>query len=204
MRSMINLKVVKYMTNDNNEKNNLNKVIKKFPSDAFVMKALTLFGIIFLFIGLLYLMNYFFIEKNHLKINTSTDKKQEYVLFNGEEELMTTQKYVSDLEYSMRYDINNFSVFKYKEQDIYKFLEAEKILVVVEKATVPSNCTKTNLDSDYTNCMISPDDFTDEYFITSGGKSFKITVKTPNTADDEENIYKRIDYMLSSFQVTNK
>ena len=57
---MINLKVVKYMTNDNNEKNNLNKVIKKFPSDAFVMKALTLFGIIFLFIGLLYLMNYFF------------------------------------------------------------------------------------------------------------------------------------------------
>ena len=48
---MINLKVVKYMTNDNNEKNNLNKVIKKFPSNAFVMKALTLFGIIFLFIG---------------------------------------------------------------------------------------------------------------------------------------------------------
>ncbi len=192
-----------YKNNNSKNKNGKTqsnmKPTKKFPSNAFVMKALVVFGVIFSILGAIYLMKYFFVERSYIKINMSTDKKLEYLTINGQEELITTQKYVSDLNYSMRYDTRNVEVFKYKSQDIFKFINDEKILIVVESSKLPSNCTLSS--NNYSNCTIEVDNFTEEHYIAFKGKSYKITVKTPNTSKNEEKITKRISYMLNSFEI---
>ena len=48
---------------------------KKYPSNAFVMQVCVFLGVIFLSLSIVYLMNYFFVEHNDIKINMSTDKK---------------------------------------------------------------------------------------------------------------------------------
>ena len=189
----------------NNVKNVTKRVDEKVEDtkkDTFIMKTLVFLGTVFLIATLVYLMYFFFVKHSDIKINMSTDKKVLYMTFNGEEELVTTQKYVSDLDYSMRYDVKKISVFKYKDQDIFKFNDAEKILVVVEHAKVPSNCTSAPLDNSYNSCTIAKDDYTLEYYISLDNKTFKITVKTPNGAREDETIQKRIDYMLYNFSIT--
>ncbi len=168
--------------------------------NAFIMNVLVILGVIVLCSILLYLMNYFFVKKNDLKINMSTDKKVEYITINNKEELITTQKYVSDLGYTMRYDINNFSIFKYKGQDYFKNIQAEKILVIVEKGSIPGNCSNTDV-SNYDSCIIKLDNYTKQYYMTENNKTYKITVKTPNINEYEQNINSRINYMLNSFEI---
>ena len=182
------------------KKNTISKNTKK---NIAIMKFLTFLGVIVFFAALVYLMNYFFVKKSYLQINMSTDKKLEYMTFNGKEELVPTQKYVSDLNYSMRYDIDNFKVFKYKKQDIFKFLNAEKILVIVEKGTTPKNCS-TSDNEVYNSCMVTLDEYTKIYYVKeNNNNTYKITVKTPDANSYKEEIKARINYMLNSFTIIN-
>ncbi len=195
------------MTNKNsfskNNKKTNNGPKKKIPSNAFVMKVLTILGVAMLCTGAVYLMNYFFVKKSDIKINMSMDKKVDYISINGKDELITTQKYISDLGYNMRYDINNFSVFKYKSQDIYKYNDEEKILVVVEKSSVPKNCKEVKNDTDYNSCEVSVDNYTNENYISYDNKTYKITIKGANVNSFESQIQSRIDYMLNSFEIAS-
>ena len=144
-------------------------------------------------------MYYFFVEKSNLKINMSTDKKLEYITVNEEDELIATQKYVSDLEYSMRYDIDEFKVFKYKEQDIFKCLKNENVLVVVQKSGLPSHCSSVETENGYNNCYVKTDDFTEEYYISANGRTYRVMIKNPNSQDQKTNLL--TEYMLNSFSM---
>ena len=183
--------------NKNLNKNNLNKNTAK-------MKLLMVLGTVILIIAVLYLMNYFFVEKSYLKINMSTDKQLDYITLEGEEELMTTQKFVSDLEYSMRYDVNKFTVFKYKKQDIYKFVEDERILIVVERSGLPKSCESSTLEMTYNNCYVKIDNYTEEYYVSTNGRTYKITIKSPSTSEYEEGIKARMNYMINTFEMIFK
>lgn len=196
----------KSRNNQNYNKKYSNKkgtTIDKFKKNTIVMKTLVVLGVIILSIAIVYLMNYFFVEKNYIKINMSTDRKMEYIKIEGEDELITTQKYVSDLDYSMRYDTSSFKVFKYRKQDIFKYLDSEKVLVVVEKSTLPSTCNNVN-NSEYSSCVITVDNYTEERYISTNGTVYKLTIKTPNSSDYAEGIKSRIDYMLNTFESTIK
>ena len=146
-------------------------------------------------------MNYFFIEHNDIKINMSTDKKVEFINIAGKDTLITSQKYVSDLNYSMRYDVNNFKVFKYHNQDFYKYKTEEKIIVIVEKAKLPSECSASENDKEYNKCTLTKDNFTEENYISLKGQTYKITIKNPNTKEYDKNIKPIIEYMLKSFEM---
>lgn len=177
-------------TNTNKKNNNANEVI---------MKVLVFLGVLILFFIIVYLMYYFFVSKSDIEINISTDKKMEYITLEGEEELIMTQKYVSDLAYSMRYDVNNFKVFKYKQKDIFKFLNDERVLVAVEKSSLPQNCSEVTSENDYYNCYVILDNYTEEYYISQSNATYKITIKSPNTSEYQEGVRTRIDYMLETF-----
>ncbi len=170
--------------------------------NTIIMKILIFLGVVILCGIIIYLMNYFFVQKSYIKINMSTDKKLEYIMLNGKEELITTQKYVSDLSYSMRYDVDNFKVFKYKSQDIYKYLTDEKILIIVEETMLPTTCSAGSLEMGYNNCYVKIDNYTEEHFVSSNGKTYRLTVKTPNNTLLDKNIEDRINYMLNSFEMT--
>lgn len=172
--------------------------------NAVIIKFLVVLGVAILFFAIVYLMNYFFVQKSDIKINMSTDKELVYLQIKDTEELITTQKYVSDLEYSMRYDVNKFTVFKYKQQDIFKLISDEKSLLVIEKSTLPSNCSETTLDNEYNNCYIKLDDYTEEYYISTGGETYKITMKSPNTETFEKDTRIRMEYMLNTFVVNEE
>ena len=174
---------------------------KKFPSNSFVAKALTFVGIAFLFMSLLYLINYFFVKKSNLTINISTDKKVEYLTIKKEETLIVTQKYVSDLDYSMRYDINSFKVFKYKDKDIFSFLRDCKIVLSIEKSTMPKNCAKTTFDNEYSSCYVKVDSFTQEYYFSKDKKVYKIVIKLSEDNKNKEVATTEINYMLNSFNI---
>jgi len=174
------------------------KVEDENKKNKFIMKFLTFLSVIILIVVVLYLINYFFVQKSNIKINMSTDKQLVYITVSGKEELIATQKYVSDLNYTMRYDISKFTVFKYKEQDIYKFIDNERILVVVEKSINPIACIESNLDTEYNNCYIDIDNYTTQYYISSNGNTYKITIKYPGV-DYGEDAKIRIQYMLNTF-----
>ena len=165
------------------------------------MKILVFLGVVTLGFIVVYLMYYFFVKGSDIKVNMSTDKGIEFIMVEGKEELIVTQKYVSDLQYSMRYDIAKFRVFKYKEQDYYKNLDDERVLVIVEKTNAPSNCSTSTSDTEYINCYIKVDNYTDEHYISNNNKVYKITIKTPGTSEYEEGTNSRIDYMLKTFNI---
>lgn len=191
--------------NNKQQKNSKTTPIKtKLNKNTIIMKTLTFLGVIIFCFILIYLMYYFFVTESDIKINMSTDKKLEYVTIEGNEELIATQKYVSDLNYTMRYDINNFKIFKYKNQDIYKNLKDERVLVVVERSTLPTNCAITTSQNEYNNCYIKIDDYTEEHYISTSSVVYKITIKTPGTTEYKEGIEKRINYMLDSFSIVKK
>jgi len=181
--------------------NKTQKEEKKINKNTIIMKTLTFLGVVIFGFILIYLMYYFFVMKSDIKINMSTDKKLEYMTIEGNEELIATQKYVSDLNYTMRYDINNFKVFKYKTQDIYKNLNDERVLVVVEKSNIPANCVTTPAENEYNNCYIKVDDYTEEHYISTSAIVYKITIKTPGTTEYKEGVSTRINYMLDSFNI---
>ena len=183
-----------------NKKVEENKNIKK---NTMIMKVLVFLGVLIFSFIIVYLMYHFFVEKNNIKINISTDKKMEYININGKEELIVTQKYVSDLAYNMRYDINDFKVFKYKEQDIFKNLNDERILVVVEKSYRPSNCSESTIDTEYNNCYVKVDDYTEEYYISTSKIVYKVTIKTPGINEYDIKTKMSINFMLNNFKITN-
>lgn len=190
----------KNKSNNNNVKKRTNNDFKEDKKNK-PNKFLVFLGVVVCLAISVYLMNYFFVEKNYIKINMSTDRKTEYITINGEDTLIFTQKYVSDLDYSMRYDTERIKVIKYKKYDIFKFIDAEKIFVMIEKSTIPDNCISSDIEFKYNNCAVKVDDFTEEYYISQNGKTFKITVKNPTKTTNDE-IYKIIiDYMLNSFVI---
>ena len=192
------------MANNKAKVNIASKKVTKLSRNTIIMKILVFLGVIMLCFAIIYLMNYFFVEHNDIKINMSTDKKVEFINIAGNDKLITTQKYVSDLNYSMRYDINNFIVFKYRDQDFYKYKDEEKIIVMVEISKLPNNCTLETENQGYSKCTLIVDNFTEETYYTQGKKTFKITIKNPNTRDYEKNIKPLVDYMLKSFEMTDK
>lgn len=175
--------------------------INQNKTNKLIMSILTVLGVIILGFIILYLTNYFFVENNNLKVNISTDKKLEYLTIAGNEELISTQKYVSDLDYTMRYDIQNFSVFKHKEQDIYKFSKDERVLFVVEKSENPNNCLTSDLNIEYSNCLIEVDDYTSNYYITKNNSTYKITIKSLKIADFPDEVKAKVNYMLNNFEI---
>ena len=192
------------MANKKNNKiksNKTSKKVNKLSRNTIIMKILVVLGVIMVCFGLFYLMNYFFIEHNDIKINMSTDKKVEFINIAGKDTLITSQKYVSDLNYSMRYDVNNFKVFKYHNQDFYKYKTEEKIIVIVEKAKLPSECSASENDKEYNKCTLTKDNFTEENYISLKGQTYKITIKNPNTKEYDKNIKPIIEYMLKSFEM---
>ena len=194
---MANKKSNKTKSNNTYKKNNDSNISR----NTMIMKTLVVLGVIIFCISILYLMNYFFIVHNDIKINMSTDKKLEYINIYGKDTLITTQKYVSDLNYNMRYDIDNFTVFKYHDQDFYKYKDAEKVIIIVEKSKLPNNCIVEDNAKEYSKCTLDIDDFTEENYITLKGNTYKLTVKSPNSNKYEENIKARVDYMLNTFEM---
>ena len=177
--------------------------MKNNSKNEVVMKTLVFIGVLIFCFIIIYLMYHFFVEKSDIKINMSTDKQIEYITIEGTEELIMTQKYVSDLGYSMRYDVTDFKVFKYKTQDIYKNLNDERVLVVVEKSQIPSNCTTITSTKEYNNCYIKVDNYTEENYISSKNQVYKITIKTPGTTEYLEGTRVRIEHMLNTFSIMN-
>lgn len=174
---------------------------KKSSSNDVKMKVLTLLGVIVLMVSIVYLMYYFFVKKNNLQVNMSTEKKIEYIMLEGQKELITTQKFVSDLNYSMRYDVDQFNVFKYKNQDIYQFIKDERVLLVVEKSSLPNHCEASSLEMEYHNCFVTVDNYTEEYYISTNGLTYRITVKSPNNSEYKEGVKARMDYMINTFNM---
>ena len=205
MRSIIKIEVEVMANQSKNYKNNSNKKNskKKATKNATIMKTLVVLGVIVLCFAIVYLMDYFFVLKNDIKINMSTDKQMVNLKVGNKQEVITTQKYVSDLDYSMRYDIDYFRVFKYKSQDIFKYLDAEKILVVVEKSTLPSSCSNAGTNS-YNSCMVTVDNYTEEQYIKPNDTVYKLTIKKPNASEYTSDIKSRIEYMISTFESTIK
>ena len=167
---------------------------------TFEMKVLIFLGVVISCVICVYLMNYFFVQKSYIKINISTDKRVDTINVSGNDETILTQKYVSDLGYSMRYDISTFKVVKYKKQDMFKYNKAEKILVIVEKSSIPNNCI-TSGDEVHNSCVIIVDDYTKVYYVKEQGQTYKITVKTPDNSHYNDEIKSRINFMLSTFEV---
>ena len=184
-------------SNNTYKKNNSSKNLK----NNFIRKIMVALGVVVVFISIVCLMNYFFVEHNDIKINISTDKKIEFINIDGEDTLITTQKYVSDLKYSMRYDVNNFRVFKYRDQDYYKYKDAEKIIVIVGKSVLPKSCTEEDGDNGYSKCTLEVDDYTEENYVSFNGETYKLTVKNPNNDEYRNKIKARIDYMIKSFEM---
>ena len=189
------------MANKKTKTNITSKKVTKLSRNTIIMKVLVFLGVVMLCFAIVYLMNYFFIEHNDIKINMSTDKKVEFINIDGKDTLITTQKYVSDLNYSMRYDVNNFTVFKYHNQDFYKYKEGEKIIVIVEKSSLPKECKQKENDDEYSKCTLEVDDYTEENYVSLKGQTYKLTIKNPNTDEYKHKIKARIDYMLSSFEM---
>lgn len=182
--------------------NNKNIEVNNINRNTYIMKTLTFLGVIIFCFILIYLMYHFFVENSDIKVNMSTDKKIEYISVNNKDEMIITQKYVSDLSYSMRYDINEFRVFKHKGQDIYKNLNDERVLVAVEKSTLPSNCTKITSANEYNSCYIKSDDFTEYYYITSSDITYEIIIKTPGQSGLSSSLKANINQMLKSFNIS--
>ncbi len=188
----------KKVDNVNNDKNKIinDTSTEKTPG----MKILIFLGVVISCAVILYLMNYFFVQKSYIKINISTDKRMDYISVNNVEKAIVTQKYVSDLNYTMRYDVDTFKVIKYKNQDIFKYLKAEKILVSVEEGNKPQGCSVTYKEN-YTSCEVNVDARTKIYYFTKNNLTFKVTVKTPENNNYNEDLKQRINFMLDSFTI---
>ncbi len=192
------------MVNNKTKSKGTSKRTNKLSKNTIIMKVLVFLGVIILSFVVVYLMNYFFIEHNDIKINMSTEKKLEYLQIDGSKKLITTKKYVSDLNYSMRYDVDNFTVFKYHSQDFYKYNDEEKIIVIVEKSSLPDNCIDESESQKLIKCTLTIDDFTEENYFSQDKNTYKITIKNPNTNNYNKNVKPFIDYMLNSFEFASK
>lgn len=185
------------------EKKNKTSMEVELNENNYATKLIILLGVIVLLIISIFTMKYFFVDKSKITENYSTDKQLVYITLEGQEELISTQKYNSTLGYNMRYDIERFKVFKYKEQDIYKFIANDQVLVLVEKATLPEDCNNEPLEKGYNNCYKMIDDNMEEYYLTSNNKTYRILIKCPNTSEYNSGVKARIKYMIGSFEIVD-
>lgn len=185
----------------NEEKTNKSEELSKKSTNVLLTKFLIFIGVVVLFIIIVFTMKYFFVDKSDIGINYSTDKKLEYIALKGEKELISTQRYISSLGYNMRYDVERFKVFKYKNQDIYRFIDNERVLVLVEKSSLPSDCNAEPLENGYNNCYKYIDETMDEYYISLNNKTYRILIKTPGGKEFQEGVKVRINYMINSFGI---
>lgn len=184
---------------------NENNVDEIFENDKSFKKRIILNVSTILFVILIaFLMYYFFFQKADLQINISTDKKFEFVYFDNEKKQLITQKYISDLGYSMRYDIENFKVFKYQEQDIYKCTTNSDIVIKVEKTSLPSACSNssTSLNFSYNSCELLNALDNKEYYLYDKNNIYKITLSLPDELRSQNNYGDIIDRMLATFSIT--
>lgn len=178
-----------------------------FEKDKSFKKKIIIFsGTILVLLLLFSLMYYFFYKRVDLQMNISTDKKFEFVYFDGEKTQFTTQRYISDLGYSMRHDVENFEVFKYKEQDIYKCITNSEIVLSVEKTSIPKVCNVNivRLDSAYNNCEVTIDDAIKEYYIYDKKDAYKVTISIPPELKEENNYGDIIERMITTFKIGNE
>lgn len=166
-----------------------------------VMNLLIFLGILVLGFILICIMYYFFVKNSNIKINISTDKKVEYVTINGQKKLLASQKYISDLGYTMRYNVEEFKVLKYKNKDIYKNLKDEKLLITVEKPNAPLNCSVKNEDYEYNKCFLKIDNYNQEYNISSQNRFFKIIIKSSGFDNLNKETEEDINWMINSFRL---
>ena len=187
---------------DSREKEEIEETFEKDKS--FKKKLILIIGTTLFLILVIFLMYYFFFKKADLQINISTDKKFEFVYFNNEKTQFITQKYISDLGYSMRYDIENFKVFKYQDQDIYKCTTNSDIVIKIEKATLPSVCSKSSTTEKFTynSCEYLNDLANEEYYLYDKNNIYKITLSLPDELKNQNNYGEITDRMLSSFNIT--
>lgn len=178
-----------------------NEITKQNDKKNTIMNILILLGVAILCFVTVYLMNYFFVKHNNINTNYSTDKQLSEIQIEGQSEIISTQKYISDLGYNMRYDINNFVVFKHNNKDYYKFKHNDNVIVKVESSSVPTNCTNQVLETTLNNCYRKLDNYTEEYYITSNSKTFKVTIKSPNSSEYTSSVRTRIEIMLETFKV---
>ncbi len=173
-------------------------------------RLLVLIGVMILCAIAYYLSDYFFVKNSNLQKNMSTDKNVTCIDMSGrsvecgdevKKITTTTQKYVSDMAYTMRYDTAAFKVFKYKGQDYYRFLNNDSIMVIVERGIIPSSCLTSNLENNYNNCYVMLDNFTEEFYVTKTNRTYKITIKKPGFNEYTEDIKARTLYMLNSFEM---
>lgn len=185
------MKKVKLKNSDDNSSKKLN----------IYLKIVTIINVVLLCALSIYVMKYFFVDRNNIKMNYSTDKKLVYINVNDQEKLISTQKYISDVGYSMRYDIENFKVFKYKNQDIFKNIKNENVLILIERSDLSLDCNEVSEDGNYKSCNKTIDDSIKQILISSNNKSYKILVKDSGIIDSL--IKSEIDYMIKSFEVNN-
>lgn len=178
-----------------------------FENDKSFKKKFILFvGTVLFLLIIVSLMYYFFYKKVDLQMDISTEKKFEFVYFDGEKTQFTTQKYISSLGYSMRYDIENFEVFKYKEQDVYKSITNSDVVLSVEKTEIPKVC-KINivrLDSTYNNCEVAIDDGLKEYYIYDKKDVYKVLISLPPELKEKNNYGDIIEKMITTFKIESE
>ncbi len=142
-----------------------------------------------------------FKDKGETKLNYSIEEKSETIILEGQEESITTKKYISDLKYSMRYDIDRFKVSKNNKQDVYTFIDNKDVVVFVEKSTLPNDCKKESFENGYNNCYKYIDETKEEYYVYDGDRVYKVKVKTPGGIEYSEGVKVRINYMINSFKM---
>lgn len=170
------------------------------PKDTLTKLAI-IFGVICFCIITVILTKYFFVDKSYITENYSTDRKLVYLTLEGQEELTSTQKYISDLGYTMRYDTERFKVFKYRNKDVYRFINNEEVLVIVEKAELPKDCYVNSLQNLYNSCVKNIDDTMDEYYFYKNNNVYRILIKVPKTSEYAEGVMVRINYMINNFEI---
>lgn len=175
------------MQNDNNIKGSTTK------------KIIITIGVILVLILIILLMYHFFVKKSYITCNYSTDKKIEYITLNGKQEVMTTQKYIGCTpDYTIRYDVDSFDVFKYKDEDIFKYKNNEGVAILIRETEYPTKCD-TSIDIDSITCHITEGDDKDIYYMSKDNKNYQIIVKTPEYSELASSVNSRINYMLKTF-----
>lgn len=188
---------------NNEEKINLSKedVNEIFEKDkSFKKKVIIFISTIILVCLIFFLIYYFFFKKLDLINDISTDKSFETIEVNGTKEQLVTQKFVSSLGYSMRYDVDSYEVFKYNDSDIYKNTVDNNIVISVSKSKLPSICSLEKNDKfNYNSCELINGFDNQEFYIYENNIAYKIVISLPQESKDKNNSEIILNKMLNSF-----
>lgn len=185
----------------NLSKDEINEIFDKDKS--FKKKLIIFISTILLVILIAGLIYYFFFKKLDLRNNISTDKQFETIEVDGKKEQLVTQKFISGLGYSMRYDVDSYQVFKYNDSDIYKNIKDNNVVISVSKAKLPDACNlEKNEKFDYSSCELINGYDNLEYYIYEKKNIYKIVVSLPQESKDVNNNEIIVNKMLNSFKIS--